>query len=99
MIRLKREPYARVAVFNDPDTPCYWVLGIHGAEGFTWVWKDLRFRERVESATRGIRGVGWAVAPQNSAAPPSVSQKVYWGRMLQSGAYEATSSVLQNRAR
>jgi hypothetical protein len=52
----------------------------------------------VEGTTRGIRVVGWAVATQSAAAPPSVPEKVYRGRLLQPGAYEAAGSVLRDRA-
>jgi hypothetical protein len=99
MIRLRRESDPRVALFNDPDTPRFRVLGIHRAEGFPRVWQALHFRKRVEGATRGLRAVGWSVATRSSVTPPSVSGKVCRGRLLQPGAYEAADSVLRDRAR
>jgi hypothetical protein len=98
MIRYQRGPDARIALFNDPNTPRFRVLGIHRAEGLPRIRKALHFRERVEGATRRIRADGWADATQNSVAPPSVSENVYWSRLLQPGAYEAAGSVLRHCA-
>jgi hypothetical protein len=42
---------------------------------------------------------GWAVATQNSVAPPSVPENVHRSRKLEPDTQEATGSVLRDLAR